>query len=157
LLLVTGGLHFADHRNRVLAAYPKDTPLVSQDEYALFTRIGRQTEPGTIVAQRPYNGSPVVMALTGRQVLFPQLNMGRLTSDQVYLAQHLNQAASDPKVCEIVNRLQVHYLLANTVAKGSMWAGTAHPAPSAGFREIDRGGSFTLYRVSPCDKAAEAR
>ncbi|MGV9367243.1 DUF6541 family protein [Amycolatopsis sp. NPDC003731] len=157
LLLVTGGLHFSDHRNRVLAAYPKATPLVSPDEYALFTRIGRQTEPGTIVAQRPYNGSPAVLALTGRQVLFPQLNLGRLTPDQVYLAQHLNQAASDPKVCEIVDRLQVRYLLANVTVKGSMWEGTGYPAPSAGFRELDRGGAFRLYRVSPCDKETDAR
>jgi len=157
LLLVTGGLHVADHRNRVLAAYPKATPLVNQDEYALFTRISRKTEPGTIVAQMPYNGSPAVMALTRRQVLFPQLNLGRLTPDQVYLAKHLNQAASDPKVCEIVNRLQVRYLLANAAAKGTMWDGTAYPAPSAGFRELDRGGAFRLYRVSPCDKAADSR
>ncbi|QKV80462.1 DUF6541 family protein [Amycolatopsis sp. Hca4] len=157
LLLATGGLHHADHRDRVLAAYPKAAPLVTPDEYALFTRIGRRTEPGTIVAQMPYNGSPTVMALTRRQVLFPQLNLGRLTTDQVYLAQHLNQAASDPRVCEIVNRLQVRYLLTNDFARGNRWDGTAYPAPSAGFRQIDQGGSFRLYRVSPCDKAADSR
>jgi len=157
LLLVTGGLHFSDHRNRVLAAYPKATPLVSPDEYALFTRIGRQTEPGTIVAQMPYNGSPAVMAVSRRQVLFPQLNLGRLTPDQVYLAQHLNQAATDPRVCEIVNRLQVRYLLSDHVAKGNMWDGTAYPAPSAGFRQIDQGGAFRLYRVSPCDRETDSR
>ncbi|WP_410569561.1 DUF6541 family protein [Amycolatopsis sp. cmx-4-61] len=157
LLLVTGGLHHADHRDRVLAAYPKAAPLVDEDEHALFTRIGWRTEPGTIVAQMPYNGSPAVMALTRRQVLFPQLNLGRLTPDQVYLAQHLNQAASDPRVCEIVNRLQVRYLLTNDRARGNLWDGTAYPAPTAGFRQIDEGGSFRLYRVSPCDKAADSR
>ncbi|WP_410612228.1 DUF6541 family protein [Amycolatopsis sp. lyj-109] len=157
LLLVTGGLHFADHRNRVLAAYPKATPLVTPDEYALFTRIGQRTEPGTIVAQMPYNGSPAVQAMTRRQVLFPQLNLGRLTPDQVYLAKHLNQAATDPQVCEIVNRLQVRYLLSNHIAKGTMWDGTAYPAPSAGFRQIDQAGAYRLYRVSPCDKAADSR
>ncbi|WIY04897.1 hypothetical protein QRX60_13995 [Amycolatopsis mongoliensis] len=153
LLLSTGGLNVLDHRNRVLSAYPKVDPLVNQEEYDLFKRIAERTEPGTIVAQMPYNGSPAVMALTRRQVLFPQLNIGRLTSDQIYLARHLNQAATDPRACAIADRLAVRYLLTNDIPRGNLWDGLAYPAPSAGFRQIDQGGTFKLYRVPLCDRA----
>ncbi|MFD6065813.1 DUF6541 family protein [Amycolatopsis lurida] len=152
-LVTTGGLNLLDHRNRVLSAYPKVDPLVSQEEHALFERIGERTEPGTIVAQMPYNGSPVVMALTGRQVLFPQLNIGRLTADQIYLARNLSKAATDPRVCEIAGRLNVRYLLTNDIPRGNLWDGLTYPT-GEGFRQIDQGGTFKLYRITACDAPA---
>jgi hypothetical protein len=154
LLLVTGGLNSDEHRDRVLAAYPKADPLVGPEEYALFSRIDEHVAPDEIVAQMPLNGSPLVMALSRRQVLFPQINTGRTTADQLYLAQHLVDARSDPKVCEIVNRLDVRYMLTNDTRRGTVWDGLTYPGQSeiAGFELVDQGGTFDLYRVTACDR-----
>jgi hypothetical protein len=151
LLLATGGLYSVDNRDRVLAAYPKVDPLVDQQEYDLFVRIGKEVEPGAVIAQMPINGSPAVMALTGRQVLFPQINTGRVTADQIYLAAHLVDAATDPEVCEIAERLDVRYLLTNDRPWNNMWDGLTYPEGSPGFQLIDRAGTFELYRVTACD------
>ena len=153
LFLVTGGLYVGDNRDRLLAAYPKVDPLVDQEEYALFSRIDRHVAPDELIAQMPLNGSPAVMALTRRQVLFPQINTGRATPDQVYLAQHLVDAPIDDEVCAIADRLNVRYLLTNDKPWGTVWDGLTYPRPSraSGFELVDSGGTFELYRITACD------
>jgi hypothetical protein len=154
LVLSTNGLNIQDNSQRVAVAYPVANPQLSKDEQALFARLDERTEPGTIIAQAPGNGSTSAMTLSRRQVLFPQINLGRMTDDQVYLADHLNAPAGDPKVCEIVNRIKVRYLLSGDGNKGNAFDGFDYPAPSAGFELIDQADKFRLYRVSPCDKSA---
>jgi hypothetical protein len=153
LLLVSGGLYSGDHRDRLLEAYPKVDPLVDQEEYALFSRIDGHVAPDELIAQMPLNGSPAVMALTRRQVLFPQINTGRTTPDQLYLARHLVDAPVDDEVCVIADRLNVRYLLTNDKPWGNMWDGLTYPGPSraSGFELVDRGGTFELYRITACD------
>ncbi|MET9628548.1 DUF6541 family protein [Lentzea sp. NPDC006480] len=149
LVFSTNNLNIQSNSERVAVAYPPVNPKLSKEEQALFSRIDSLTEPGTIIAQEPSNGSTAVMALTRRQVLFPQLNLGRMTEDQSYLSDHLNDP-SDPKVCEIANRINVRYLLAADGVKGNYWDGFDYPAPSAGFELLDQAGKFRLYRVTPC-------
>lgn len=153
LLAVTGGLYAGEHRERLLAAYPKVEPLVDAEEYALFARVDEHVAPDEIVAQMPLNGSPAVMALTRRQVLFPQVNTGRVTPDQVYLANHLVDAAVDEEVCRIADRLDVRYLLTNDKPWGTVWDGLTYPRGdrASGFELVDRGGTFELYRITACD------
>ncbi|WP_018681274.1 DUF6541 family protein [Actinokineospora enzanensis] len=153
-VLGTGVVNHADHRNRVLAAYPRDHRLVDDDEYGLYKRLNRYVEPGAIIAQMPFNGSPEAMAISGRQVLFPQINLGRMTTDQAYLAQYLVKANTDPRVCEIARRLNVRYLLTNDRPWDNMWDGVTYPPPGTpGFDLLDRGGTFELYRVTACDSS----
>ncbi|MCZ2806492.1 hypothetical protein O2W18_15385 [Modestobacter sp. VKM Ac-2983] len=156
LLLASVGLYSTDNRDRVLAAYPKVDPLVDQAEYDLFTRAAEHVEPGAVIAQMPLNGSPAVMALSRRQVLFPQINTGRVTPDQMYLAQHLVDAATDPEVCRIADRLDVRYLLTNDRPWGTVWDGLTYPGASSGFELLDEGGTFDLYRLTACDTAPGA-
>ena len=109
--------------------------------------------PSEIVAQMPLNGSPLVMTLSHRQVLFPQINTGRTTADQLYLAEHMVDARVDPKVCEIVDRLDVRYMLTDDRPRGTVWDGLTYPGPtrSSGLELVDEGGAFELYRVAACD------
>ncbi|MCR3747237.1 DUF6541 family protein [Lentzea californiensis] len=151
LVLSTNGLNIQDNSERVAVAYPVVHPLLSKEEQALFARLDERTEPGTVIAQTPNNGSTAAMTLSQRQVLFPQLNLGRPTAEQIYLSDHLNNP-SDPKVCEMVNRINLRYLLSSDGVKGNYFDGFDYPAPSAGFELIDQAGKFRLYRVSPCDR-----
>ena len=64
---------------------------------------------------------------------------------------------TDPRVCEIADRLKVRYLLTNDIPRGNLWDGLTYPTPeTTGFRQIDQGGTFKLYRVTACDKPAGA-
>jgi hypothetical protein len=150
LLWSTWGLNFRDHRDRVLAAYPKANPLVRPDEYALYARIGQLTEPGTIIAHLPVNGSPAAMTLSRRQLLYPQFGTAVLTPDQAYLKDHLNKAAHDPKVCEVADRLNVRYLLASNFIMDPRFPGVTSPEPNDGFELVDQGGRFALWRITAC-------
>jgi hypothetical protein len=153
VLLIAGGLHSTDHRDRVLVAYPKADELVDPEEYALFSRIDEHVEPDAVVAAMPLNGSPIAMTLSHRQVLFPQLNGGKITHDQLYLAKHLVDARAGSKVCRIADELDVRYLLTNDRPWGTVWDGLTYPEESraSGFELLDRGGTFELYRVTACD------
>jgi hypothetical protein len=150
VVLVTGGLNSGDNRTRVLAAYPKVDPLVDAQEKALFVRIARDVEPGAVIAAVPWNGSAAVMALSRRQLLFPQINTGHVTPDEMYLANRLVKAASDPEVCRIADRLNVRYLLTNDIPRGTVWDGLTYPHGAPGFEFVDRGGTFELYRMTAC-------
>ncbi|WP_176929662.1 DUF6541 family protein [Lentzea albidocapillata] len=150
LVFSTNGLNIQSNSERVAVAYPVVNPKLTEEEQALFARINGLTEPGTIIAQEPFNGSTAAMAVSQRQILFPQLNLSKMTEEQSYLSDHLNEPLSDPKVCEMANRINLRYLLAADGVKGNYFDGFDYPDPKAGLELLDQGGKFRLYRVTPC-------
>lgn len=150
----------------VRASYPGPqiaSDLVTPQEIAFYERAGRLVETGSVVAQNPWSGSALLWPLTGREVLFPHLT-GDWSADQTYLAQHLRDAAIDPRVCAAANRLDVRYLLTGTAdfwlgdSRARGFPGLDAPAPGSGFRLLaaDAGGD-ALYALTACDDTSGAQ
>jgi hypothetical protein len=100
-------------------------------------------------------------------VLFPQLN---LSSDLGYLAQNLVQLGQDQRVCDLVRRYAVGYLMVapddylttpdapGVRAELGWYAGVADPGPHPGFRLLmstDRG-QLRLYKITMCQPPSAA-
>lgn len=158
LVLLTSGMYVRDHAEVVSAAYPRAeiATLLPPPQRAFLERVGSLVPPDAVVAQNPWNGSALLWALTGRDVLFPHL-AGAWTDDQRYLAQHLRRAAADPKVCRIADDLGVDFVLTGE-ARFWPWDGRKDQYPGLerltgvpGFESVASGGGYRLYRLAACD------
>jgi hypothetical protein len=163
-----GGVLFADTalRSQKKAAHDigKSYPGLTQDgatlvdarQLAFFDRIRKSIPPGAVVANNPWNGSALLWALGGARVLFPQLNEATWTNDQRYLAAHLDDAATDPAVCRIVQATGVRFLLIGDFRfwRGDKriehYPGLGEPVGRPGFALVDRQGPWRLYRLTAC-------
>jgi hypothetical protein len=113
VVVASSGMYAREHAELVDDNYPAPTQqhrLLSPEEQSFYARIGPLIEPDAVVAQNPWSGSALLWALTGREVLFPHLG-GEWTTDQRYLAAHLREVSTDPRVCAAAERLRVRYLL----------------------------------------------
>lgn len=132
------------------------TSLVDARQLVFFDRIRKSVPPGAVVANNPWNGSALLWALDGARVLFPQLNEANWTADQRYLALHLDEAATDPAVCRIVQADNVRFLLTGDFRfwvgdkRIGHYPGLVEPVGRPGFALVDRQGSWRLYRLTAC-------
>ncbi|TNC29620.1 DUF6541 family protein [Amycolatopsis alkalitolerans] len=162
LLAVTGGLYVRSHISILAGHYTKaagepGNRLFDARERAFFARIQHELPAGAKVAGNPWNGSVLLWALYDRPVLIPNLVIAT-TPDQDYLSAHLIDAAADPRVCEIANRLGVGYLVVtdNLFWPGSpetaKYPGLADPGNRPGFRLVDADGPDKLYQLTACGR-----
>lgn len=158
LIVASRGLYVRDHADFIASRYtpPSDTNLVDSGEQAFFARIAPLIPPDSVVAQNPWTGSALLWALDGRRVLFPVMS-GQWTPDQLYLAQHLRDAARDGQACAAANRLGVEYLLVGradfwpTDPRPAQYPGLTSPEPDAGFDLLaSDGGGNQLFRLTAC-------
>jgi hypothetical protein len=144
----------------VFAAAIPSEQLVGPAEMAFFEQqVKKIVPPDVMVANDPWDGSALLWALADRRVLFPHLSI-RVTKDQLYLAAHLNQAATDPQVCSIANKLHVQYLL---IGDHTFWPwdnrtkkypGMTDPGPGKGFQLVASSGpKLKLYQLTACSSA----
>ncbi|HWE88449.1 MAG TPA: DUF6541 family protein [Pseudonocardiaceae bacterium] len=160
LLAVTAGLYVPSHVSVLAGHYTQplsnpDSRLVDARERAFFARVHDAVPADSVVADNPWDGSVLLWALADRRTLFPHLGI-TTTPDQDYLAAHLIDAAADPRVCAVADRLRVGYLL---IGDGTFWPwapqrkdypGLADPAGRKGFHLIDADGPIKLYRLTAC-------
>jgi hypothetical protein len=163
--ILSGGFYTERHSHLLQNAYvvPAISPglvLVNPAEQAFFARIKPLIPPNVMVANDPWDGSALLWALADRRVLYPHMSI-TTTSDQDYLARHMNQAATDPKVCLAAEHLHVGYLL---VGNATFWPwdqrkkdypGFADPGPdNPGFRLVASSGPhLRLYQLAACGNA----
>lgn len=140
---------------------PVDT-LVQRSEREFYHRVDRVVPDDAVVAANPWDGGALLWALTGTRVLYPHLG-GGWSEAQTYLAKHLNDVASDPRVCEYLERTNVQYLLDGTqrfwISHGGNYAypGLTRAAQRPGFEVVARQGRLKLYRITACDDALATR
>lgn len=129
--------------------------LVDPRARAFFTRIAPLIPKDAVVADNPWDGSALLWAVADRRTLFPHVGLNA-TPDELYLAAHLDDVATDPKVCPIARHLHVRYLL---LGDGNFWsddgrrkdyAGLANPVGRPGFRLLDADGPLLLFQVTAC-------
>jgi hypothetical protein len=157
LVVASSGMYARDHAEFLDDGYRATGPpseLVSPAEAAFFDQVRADIDPTAVVAQNPWSGSPVLWALTGQPVLFPHM-AGEWTPDQLLLARHLRDAATDDRICPTAEKLGVRYLLVGNLdfwpwdGRVQQYGGLA--APESGFRMVlsDDSGN-ALYELTAC-------
>lgn len=155
LVLASSGMYARDHAEFLDDGY-RGPPfaLVSPAEATFFDEVRAEIDPTAVVAQNPWSGSPMLLALTGQPVLFPHM-AGEWTTDQLLLARHLRDAATDDRICPTAEELGVRYLLVGNLdfwpwdGRVRQYGGLA--APESGFRMVlnDDSGN-ALYELIAC-------
>ena len=139
----------------------EDSPtasLLSPAEQAfLRDRLPRDVPPGAVIAGDPWDGSSLAWAIGDRDVLFRHFN-GRFTPDQRYLADHLRDAATDPRVCPALRDTGVRYVLSlgplfdPPLLTPTGWGGIQAIDGQPGFTLVAAEGTARLYEVTACDR-----
>ncbi|OKL48445.1 hypothetical protein BSR28_01715 [Boudabousia liubingyangii] len=84
--------------------------LLDANEREFLYKVPEYVPEGDAIIGNPWNGSGLVQAFVEREALFPHVHNSN-NPDARYLAEHLNEAKSDPKVCQIVNEYKAYYVL----------------------------------------------
>lgn len=158
LVLLSSGMYVRDHATFLAEAYPRPTvsDIVTPAQLDFFAQVAGEIPPDAVVAQNPWNGSPLLWATTGRDVLFPHMD-GSWTPDQLYLANNLDEVATDPEVCAAANRLQVDFLFVNDRRfwphdpRTELYPGLDRPTGPGFERVASDGHGNVLYRITACD------
>jgi hypothetical protein len=141
------------------AAYTLDerSVLLTSDEQRLLERLPETTPDDALIAGSPWTGTSLAYALSDREVLEKHV-FGTLTDDEVYLDAHLRDIDSDPRVCEVIDRLGVDHVLDfgsqnvfNSPESGTDKTGLVDLQPSDSLALVDaEGPSARLFRIVGC-------
>jgi hypothetical protein len=99
------------HAYRVDPEAATSTGLVDARELRLLGRLDEIVPEGVSVAGDPWDGSALVWALADREAIYPHMGMV-MDPDRALVASSLNEALTDPAVCEAVDDLGIGYVLA---------------------------------------------
>lgn len=132
-----------------------DAPLLSPDELALLERLPSEVGEDEMIAGNPWTGTSLAFAFSDRRVVLPHILMGTIGSDRELVMAHLDDAASDPAVCEAADRLGVRYVLdfGTREVHGDQhdYAGIDQLDRADTFELVDEAGDARLYRLIACD------
>jgi hypothetical protein len=159
---LTGGFYYHRHVATIATRYieplgDQDLRLVDPAERDFFERIKSEIPADAVVADNPWDGSAMLWALADRHVLFPHLGI-TITKTQQYLADHLDEAATDPEVCRAANALHVGYLVVGDAkfwpwdGRNADYEGFADPIGNPAFQLIDSHDKLKLYKLVACDR-----
>lgn len=137
---------------------PQDYKQLDVDELALLQRLDTLTPPDAVLANNPWNGSALAVALANRDVVFPYMSMSALDNDRLLLSKRLDDVGTSPRVCAAAQRLGVSYLLdfgddliaAAYVEGKRRYPGIDAAAESDAFELVASEGHAKLYRLTSC-------
>ncbi|CAH0147809.1 DUF6541 family protein [Microbacterium sp. Bi128] len=86
------------------------SPLLTSDEEALLERLPETTPEDAVIAGSAWTGTSLAYAVGGREVLRKHV-FGSIGTDEEYLDNNLRAIDTDPRVCQVVDRLGVDYVL----------------------------------------------
>jgi Family of unknown function (DUF6541) len=140
-----------------------DETLVSGSKIQFLQTVARLVPASALVANNPFDGTAYLFALSGTRVLYPQLSQTS-QEDVTYLAHNLVRVAQDQRVCDLVRRYAVGYMVVapddfltkpnkpGVRAELGWYAGVEDPGANPGFRLITSadGGQLSLYKITMC-------
>ncbi len=142
-------------------AEPNGLAQVDAQELALIKRLGDYTDTDDVIANNPYNGSALAMALAGRTMLFPYSSQGDLSPDLYTLRFWLNRVGSDVEVCAAAKRLGVTFLLDFGTDyipafnnPRSLYPGVTLAPDSDSFTLVASEGHAKLFKLTQCAGSA---
>ena len=154
-VVLTGWLYPTDREERIMVTYPRaeNEKFVSDRMANFYEKIAADIPKDSVVIGNPFDGSIYLWAIADRKVLFPHF-LFEESPGQVYLARHLKDAATDPRVCQELKRYKVEYVLIGRVDLRinaiTPYQGIAPIRYAQGFELVDRAGSTSLYRITAC-------
>ncbi|POH75146.1 DUF6541 family protein [Arthrobacter glacialis] len=138
-------------------AEPDGLAQVDAHELALIHRLGNYTTKNDVIANNPYNGSALAMALAGSRMLFPYSSQGDLNPDLYTLRFWLNRVGSDQEVCSAAKRQGVTHLLDFGTDyipafndPRSLYPGITLAPDSDAFTLVASEGHARLYKMTLC-------
>lgn len=144
---------------RVFTVPDRPDPLaqLDTDELALIKRLDEFVPPDAVMANNPWNGSALAMALADRAVLFPYSSMRALDNDQWWLSMGLDNIGHSPIICKAARHKNVEFLLdfGNDFIAPAKFASRTYPgidaaASSDAFELVTAVGHAKLYRLVAC-------
>ncbi|HET8615704.1 MAG TPA: DUF6541 family protein [Actinomycetales bacterium] len=159
VLVVTGGLYRRDHVTELLAYHRSSGSQVyaTSVQQKALRNLGEQLPAGAVVASNPWNGSQLLYALTGRTVLFAHFKPA-LTPARTLVAEHADDVASDPQVCEAMRATGVTHVLTyarritywSWSPRTKQYPGLDDVAGQPGYQLVDRSGPYSLWKLTAC-------
>lgn len=138
---------------------PDESKQLDTDELALLARLDTLVPEDAVLANNPWNGSALAVALADRQVLYPYMTMSAMGEDRVLLSKRLDDVGTSSRVCDAAQRAGVTHLLDfgdDLISASENEGARAYPgidaaAESVAFELIAVEGHAELYRLKACD------
>lgn len=129
---------------------------MSSPEIAMIERAQKKIKGPVRVIGDPTNGSAMMQALGGVEVVFPQMYYRPSNTNEAYLLSNFDKLGTDPKVCDLVRKYNIRYFYYDsdkeTFGKtGQVKDDGIQVPPSPKEAElVDRGGTARLYKITAC-------
>ncbi len=136
--------------------FDQSAAMVSEEEATMMYRLRDELPDDALVLGDPGVGAAFVQAISGSDVVFSQVYVRESNLDGNYLAKHFADINNDPHVCELVNELGITHYYADTLffnlgqSTRERMPGLYYVPTNEGFREVDSGGSATVYEITAC-------
>lgn len=160
VVLGTVALRLPLQERVVASAYvPGETAwgtMATAEELAMMRRLGDSLPDDAVVVGDPFNGSALLPAMAGVDVVFPQLGASGLSEPQRVLQSRLADLHDDPAVCAALREVGATHLYQDTASAedgaklDDRTAGMRDVDVTTGFTEVDRAGTAAVYRIELC-------
>ncbi|GAA1348067.1 DUF6541 family protein [Arthrobacter roseus] len=138
---------------------PDESKQLDTDELALLVRLDELAPEDAVLANNPWNGSALAVALADRDVLYPYMTMTAMGADRTLLSKRLDDVGTSSRVCDAAQRVGVTHLLDfgdDLISASENEGARAYPgidgaAESGAFELIAAEGHAKLYRLKDCD------
>ena len=103
------------------------------------------------------NGSALAQAVSGKEVVFPQLYYRPSNKDENYLKDSFSDIGHDQEVCNVLKKHHIAYFYYDSdlsnLAKNSdkQSPGFYRNINWSALRKIDSGGTAALYEITACN------
>lgn len=140
-----------------------DHNLVGPQKRDFFRAVDGHVPSKALVANDPFDGTAALWSLTGTRVLFPQVDPTANNKQMSYLAQHLVDIHHDSRVCSLVRKYDVNFMVIapdNYLPKSAQpgfYSGIVDPGSRSGFRLVVSDGPRKLYRITECHASSDRR
>lgn len=134
-----------------------ESGLLSPNELDVLNAIDNYVPQDEKILVQPFTGGALAYAIADREVSAPH-TIWSATEDELYLQHHLNQAMTDPKVCEIAEKNHFDYYLdfgkreINGSDHTGWFYGYENATQTGALTEVYRQGDAALYKITACDK-----
>lgn len=130
--------------------------MATSDELAMMGRLADTLPPDAVVVGDPFNGSALLPAVAGVDVVFPQLGASGLAPAHRLLQERLAAVHDDPAVCEALAEVGATHLYQDTATADDgakvddRTAGMRDVDVTTGFTRVDAAGDAAVYRIEAC-------
>lgn len=156
----SGGFRHDASVDRMAQAYDPDRiahgTMATAEEVEMLRGLGEVLGDDAVLLGDPMNGAAFAYAVSGVDVVMPQLSAAYADVEQLYLEQHLREIMTDPKVCESLDALGVThvYLDAPGWISGtdvaSRFPGFYGVDVTEGFELVVSAGTASVHEVTAC-------